>query len=112
MVLRVTVFNGTRRSRAHPYLRRRARDGASAAPPEKRRPAAVAKGRGRAPRETILTLDLGARHQPFRAVHLDVDARAFFRGVVVESRVDPGPAGPGEAAPLAWTALGEGAVYR
>jgi uncharacterized protein DUF3999 len=61
-------------------------------------------------RETILTLDLGARYQPFRGIVLDVAAPRFWRGVGVEARVDPPPgqAGP----PLAWTFLREGVVYR
>ena len=64
-------------------------------------------------RETILTLDLGARHQPFRAVQLDVSDPAFFRGVTVEARVDPAPGEAGSRArALAWHYLGECAVYR
>ena len=61
-------------------------------------------------RETILTLDLGARHQPFRGIVLDIATPRFWRGVGVEARVDPpvGQAGP----PLAWTFLCEGAIYR
>lgn len=60
--------------------------------------------------ETILTFDLGARHQPFRGVVIDVADARFWRGVGVEARVDPPPgqAGP----PLAWTFLCEGAIYR
>ena len=60
--------------------------------------------------ETILTLDLGARYQPFRGIVLDVADPRFWRGVGVEARVDPPPgqAGP----PLAWTFLCEGAIYR
>jgi hypothetical protein len=64
-------------------------------------------------RETILTLDLGARYQPFRALLLEVADPAFFRGVTVEARVDPAPGAGGEAgAALAWRYLGECAVYR
>jgi hypothetical protein len=63
--------------------------------------------------ETILTLDLGARHQPLRGLRLEVSDPAFFRGVIVEARLDPLPAGAGEAAlPLRWSVLGEGAIYR
>lgn len=63
--------------------------------------------------ETLLTLDLGARHQPFRAVQLDVSDPTFFRGVTVEARVDPAPGTAGEVgAALAWRYLGECAVYR
>jgi len=64
--------------------------------------------------ETLLTLDLGARHQPFRGITLDVAEPRFFRGAVVEVRADPQPpARPGQAAPpLQWIPLGEGALYR
>jgi hypothetical protein len=61
-------------------------------------------------RETILTLDLGSRHQPFRGIVLDVATHRFWRGVGIEARVDPPP---GEAGPpLAWTFLCEGVIYR
>ena len=63
-------------------------------------------------RETILTLDLGARHQPLRGIRVDVADRVFFRGVAVEARVDP-PAGPGgQGAPLSWRPMAECAIYR
>jgi hypothetical protein len=66
-----------------------------------------------AARETILTLDLGARHQPFRGVRLDVSDATFFRGALVEARVDPPLGAAGEkGAPLAWRYLGEGGLYR
>lgn len=59
-------------------------------------------------RETRLVIDLGARHQPFRGVALDVADARFFRGVVVEARREPFR--PGEE-PL-WQALAAGTVYR
>jgi hypothetical protein len=63
--------------------------------------------------ETILTLDLGARHQPFRAVVLEVSDERFFRGVSVEARVDPRSLLAAEPArPLAWRHLGEAPIYR
>src|SRR5262249_146311 len=34
-------------------------------------------------RETVLTIDLGARYQPFQALILDVADARFFRGVAV-----------------------------
>ena len=61
-------------------------------------------------RETVLTLDLGARHQPFRGIVLDVEDQRFWRGVGVEARLDPPPGQAG--APLAWTFLSEGVIYR
>ena len=112
-LLRVTVFHGPDdpprieilEAAARPAPRRREREVALTPRLTRTEDAGAA--------ETILTLDLGARHQPFRAVHLDVSDPAFFRGVVVEARVDPatGLAGA-EGAPLAWTYLGEWAVYR
>ncbi len=83
---------------------------------ERRRPreaevaARMTKAEDARAHETILTLDLGARYQPFRGIVLDVAAPRFWRGVGVEARVDPPPghAGP----PLAWTFLCEGAIYR
>lgn len=62
--------------------------------------------------ETILIVDLGARHQPFRGFRLDVSDAAFFRGVIVEARVDPRPGAAGPGLPLAWRYLGCGAIYR
>jgi len=62
--------------------------------------------------ETVLVLDLGARHQPFRSLSLEVDDPRFFRGVTVEARADP-PAPPVPGQPLpSWFALGECAIYR
>jgi hypothetical protein len=63
--------------------------------------------------ETILTLDLGARHQPFRAILLDVQDARFFRGVAVEARREPPPRRPGERPrSVTWALLGECAIYR
>jgi hypothetical protein len=62
--------------------------------------------------ETLLTLDLGARHQPFRAVTLDVSDPRFFRGITVEARPDPAPSAPAGAPPPPWRVLAEGALYR
>lgn len=63
--------------------------------------------------ETILTLDLGARHQPFRALLLEVQDARFFRGVTVEARREPAPRRSRERpAPVTWAHLGDGAIYR
>jgi hypothetical protein len=112
-LLRVTVFHGPDDPARIDVL------DAAARPTPRRRPREVplaprlTRTEDATARETILTLDLGARHQPFRAVHLDVSDGAFFRGIVVEARVDSAPGlGSAEGAPLAWTYLGESAVYR
>ena len=99
------------------------------APDEKSRPAiedAWVPGDGRSPgseqrlvarwseaqdpkaRETWLTLDLGARHQPFDAVELDMTDELFFREARVEARHEPRTPG---GAP-AWEEIGRGALYR
>jgi hypothetical protein len=63
--------------------------------------------------ETQLTLDLGARHQPFSGLVVDVADESVLRGVVLEARRDPGPPTPGGPPPsFAWTKLGEGSIYR
>ena len=59
-------------------------------------------------RATWLTLDLGARHQPFRAVEIDVADERFFREVRVEARRDPAADG---RAPV-WEEIGRGAIHR
>jgi hypothetical protein len=59
-------------------------------------------------RETWLTLDLGARHQPFHAVELDVADERFFREARVEARRDPRNA----AGAVWWEEIGRGALYR
>ncbi len=58
--------------------------------------------------ETWLTVDLGARHQPFHAIDLDLADERFFREVRVEARREPAY---GSGA-LWWAELGGGAVYR
>lgn len=59
-------------------------------------------------RETWLTLDTGARYQPFHAVELDVEDERFFREALVEVRHDPRT--PQGAA--WWEEVGRGALYR
>lgn len=73
-------------------------------------PAEMSRAEDARARETVLTFDLGARHQPFRGVVLDVPGPRFWRGVAVEARIDPPPGQAG--APLAWTYLGDGVLYR
>lgn len=112
-VLRVTVYNGPDDPERIEILE------ASTRPAQKRRPREVTltprltRTEDAPARETILTLDLGARHQPFRGLELDVADPVFFRGVVVEARVDPPPSREGTPGlPLAWRYLGECALYR
>jgi hypothetical protein len=59
-------------------------------------------------RETWLTLDLGARHQPFHAVELAVADGRFLRDVRVEARRES-PDGRG---PVWWEEIGRGAIHR
>ncbi|PYQ46547.1 MAG: hypothetical protein DMF78_26120 [Acidobacteria bacterium] len=112
-LLRVTVFNGPDDPPRIEIL------DASTCPAEHRRPRETAlvprrtRAEDAAAHETILTLDLGARRQPFRAIRLDVADESFFRGVAVEARIDPPPGVDGEPGrPLAWHYLGEAPIYR
>jgi hypothetical protein len=106
--LKVTVHDGPderepveiRGAWARPQARRRPREQQTAVPPR-----VVEDARTH---ETRVVVDLGARHQPFRALLLDVADARFFRGVVVEARVEPGPGG-GEPY---WRTLTDGTVYR
>jgi len=59
-------------------------------------------------RETWLTLDLGARHQPLESVSLDVADERFLREVLVEARREPRTAG----GPVGWEEIGRGQVHR
>jgi hypothetical protein len=59
--------------------------------------------------ETWLVLELGARHQPFHAIDLDVADARFFREALVEARRERSGAG---APALDWVELGRGAIYR
>lgn len=59
-------------------------------------------------RETWLTLDHGARHQPFLAVELDVADERFFREVRVEARHDA----TADGRAVWWEEIGRGAIYR
>jgi hypothetical protein len=64
-------------------------------------------------RETLVTLELGSRHQPFRGIVLEADDPRFMRGVRVEARREGRRARPGEEAQRAyWVPIGEGCVYR
>jgi hypothetical protein len=65
------------------------------------------------PGETWLTLDLGARWQPFEAVVLEVGDQRFFREVRTEVRRDATETLPDGPAPAArWDPLGSGVIYR
>jgi hypothetical protein len=64
-------------------------------------------------RETWITLDLGARHQPYRAVEVEVEDERFFREARLDVREDP-PLGRSDtiAPPERWIPAGRGVVYR
>ena len=65
------------------------------------------------PRETWLTLDLGARHHPFHAIVLDVEDEHFSRDVRVEVREDLVlSASDTVAPPERWRDVGGGVIYR
>ena len=105
--LRVTVHGGPEdtgpadvlEAWSRPRGRRRPRE-ASLAP-------SLKSERDAAGRQTVLTLDLGGRHQPYLAVILDVADREFWRGAAVEAW-DQGHPG----VPSAWRSQGQGALYR
>ena len=112
-LLRVTVHPGQRERMRLEILEARVPTGG----PGGRREATVPPGWSRAaearPGETWLTLDLGARHQPFEAVVLEVADERFFREVRTEIRRDVGRVprdGPGR--PPLWDPLGRDVVFR
>jgi hypothetical protein len=112
-LLRVTVHPGPRERMRLEILEARVPAGG----PRGRREATVEPGWSRAaearPGETWLTLDLGARHQPFEAVVLEVEDDRFFREVRTEVRRDVGRVprdGPGP--PPLWDPLGRDVVFR
>jgi hypothetical protein len=65
------------------------------------------------PGETWLTLDLGARHQPFDGLVLQVEDERFFREVRTEVRRDlEAPPRGMPAPPSQWDLLSADAIYR
>jgi hypothetical protein len=65
------------------------------------------------PGETWLVLDLGARHQPFEAVTLEVADERFFREVRTAVRRDAEAFDPDmPAPPPVWEPLGADAIFR
>jgi hypothetical protein len=110
--LKVTVYDGPddtapveiRQARARPQERRRPREQAMTVP--------LRADEDDRAHETRVVVDLGARHQPFRALVLDVADAQFFRGVVVEARVEPPPGRPPSREGPYWRPLAEGTVYR
>jgi hypothetical protein len=101
-VLRVTVFNGPGDpprieivdAWTRPEPRRRPREV----------PHAVALTRSEDAGQTRFTLDLGARHQPFRGLQVEARDREFFRGAVVDAGI--------EGQDVAWQYLADGALFR
>lgn len=74
---------------------------------------ALTKAEDEVRHETVLSLDLGARHQPFVGLTVQAEDPRFFRGAVVEARRDPPPPRPGQGpGPIEWVRLAEGALYR
>jgi hypothetical protein len=111
--LRVTVFHGPADpprieivdAFSRPERRRRPREA-----PHSVRPV---RAEDPASRQTRFTLDLGARHQPFLGLQVEVRDRQFFRGVVVDAGVAAGaPGGDPPGGALAWQYLADGALFR
>jgi hypothetical protein len=108
-LLRVTVFHGPDDPDRIQIRGVEAKVQGRPRPREVALPASFTRAENAETRETILTFDLGARHQPFRGIVVDAEDSRFWRGAAVEARVDPPP---GQASPtLAWTFLGEGVLY-
>jgi hypothetical protein len=64
-------------------------------------------------RETWLTLDLGARYQPFHAVEIEVEDDRFFRQARLEAREEPRLSASDSVAPTdRWRSVGQGVLYR
>jgi hypothetical protein len=111
--LRVTAHPGQRERLRLEILEARVPAGG----PRGRREATMSPGWSRAaearPGETWLTLDLGARHQPFEAVVLEVADDRFFREVETEIRRDVGTVPrDGSGRPPLWDPLGRDVVFR
>jgi Protein of unknown function (DUF3999) len=110
--LKVTVMRGADETGEVEIREVRAGTAASRRPREVPLTPRLVRTEDIARRETLLTLDLGARHQPFRAVSLEVADPRFFRGVTLEARPDPVPTAPAGTPPPPWRALAECAIYR
>lgn len=113
-LLRITVFNGPDDPPRLEILDAWVRPQERRKPREFPFPPRWTRADDAAEHETRLVLDLGARHQPFRAVLLDVADREFFRGALVEQRREPA-AGAGDtgALPISWMpVLDQASLYR
>jgi hypothetical protein len=112
--LRITVFNGPddppRLDILDAWVRPQERRKPREYPLEPR----VTPADDAAERESRLVLNLGARHQPFRAVLLDVGDPEFVRGAAVEERREPTLDPGGESAlPISWApVLEQASLYR
>jgi hypothetical protein len=62
--------------------------------------------------ETVLSIDLPARAQPFAALVLDVGDGRFFREAVVEARREIPPRDAHAAAQAYWVEVASAAIYR
>jgi uncharacterized protein DUF3999 len=110
--LRVTVMKGEDETADLEIREVRAGTAAWRRPREVPLAPRLVKTEDTARRETLLTLDLGARHQPFRSVSLEAADARFFRGVTVEARPFPPPSARAGVPLPPWVALGECAIYR
>jgi hypothetical protein len=105
--LRVTVHGGPGETTPADLLE------AASRPRGRRRPREVAltptlkRERDAAAHQTVLTLDLGGRHQPYLAVVFEVAGAEFVRGATVEAWDQGHP-----SVASAWRPLADGALYR
>jgi hypothetical protein len=107
--LRVTVYGEPTDPAAPLLLEGWSRAHARRRPREANLAPALKRERDEAARQTVLTLDLRGRHQPYQGVLLDVRDAEFWRAVTAEAW-EQGRGHPGLAS--AWRPVGRAAVYR
>lgn len=105
--LRVTVRPGDG-ERERVELRVAEAPASGGGPRERARLCAFTAGQTSEKNESWLSLDLGARHQPFHGLELEAREPRFFREVVVDARRDPLTRG----GPIEWVEIGRGVLYR
>ena len=107
--LRVTVLRGPDDPEVLAIQSVSVRMATARAPDETTLTPSLQRGADGRARETLLTLDLGARFQPVNAVVLEVATLRFWREVIVEAARDRAGRPGGETQ---WGRVGSGVVYR